>query len=47
MFFLVKIRNFVQSYYKLLKYKSFFEKKLQNCDFFCNFALVFDIFDQN
>jgi len=28
----------VQSYYKLLKYKSFFEKKLQICYFFCTFA---------
>ena len=32
----------MQSYYKLLKYKSFFEKKLQNCDFFCNFVLDFE-----
>ena len=28
----------MQSYYKLLKYKSFLAKKLQICDFFCNFA---------
>ena len=26
-----------------MKYKSFFEKKLQICAFFCNFALVFDV----
>ena len=36
--FLLKKRKTVQSYYKLLKYKSFFEKKLQICDFFCTFA---------
>ena len=30
----------MQSYYKLLKYKSFFQKKLQICVFFCNFVPV-------
>jgi len=30
----------MQSYYKLLKYKSFLQKKLQICDFFCNFVPV-------
>ena len=28
----------MQSYYKLMKYKNFSAKKLQICDFFCNFA---------
>ena len=34
----------MQSYYKLLKYKSFSRKKLQICAFFCNFAPDFGIF---
>ncbi len=35
----------MQRYYKLLKYKSFFEKKLQKCDFFCNFVPDFDVLE--
>ena len=33
------MRKIAQSYYKLLKYKSFFQKKLQIYVFFCNFVL--------
>ena len=35
----------MQSYYKLLKYKSFFEKKLQKSLFFCTFVPDLAIFD--
>ena len=36
-------RKTLQSYYKLLKCKSFFEKKLQKPLFFCNFVPVFSV----
>ena len=40
------MRKTLQSYYKLLKYKSFSQKKLQICAFFCNFAPDFDVFSK-
>ena len=43
--FLVKHQKTLQSYYKLLKYKSFFEKKLQKSLFFCNFVPDLHVFD--
>jgi len=36
--FLLLAGKSLQNYYKLLKYKSFFAKKLQKSLFFCNFA---------
>ena len=33
-----QIGKIVQSYYKIMKYENFSSKKLQICDFFCNFA---------
>ena len=36
----------MQRYYKLLKYKSFFQKKFQISLFFCTFAVENELFDQ-